>query len=65
MADRPMNLREAADKLAALLREIDDAGITVITEDEETIFLMRGSRRLDNHEFEEINIYSGKWKVVT
>lgn len=54
-----MKIKEAADRLTALLNEIDNDGITVVTEDCGTVYLVRS--RTD--EFSEINDHrdSGKW----
>lgn len=59
-----MSVDEAADRLEALLQEIDKDGITIITEDMGTIFLMR--RAIDRaEEFAEINDSNDDtWKKV-
>jgi hypothetical protein len=54
-------MQEAADRLVVLLREIEDDGILVMTEDCGTIFLMRG--RPNEQEFADINDHAGKWAV--
>lgn len=59
-----MKVKEAADRLAALLKEIDEAGITIVTEDMGTIFLMRGTSAIKATEFAEISDMSGEWKVT-
>lgn len=56
-------MKDAATRLTALLQEIEAAGISVITEDMGTIFLMRGRR--DDQEFTKINDYTGLWEITS